>query len=126
MARSWRDLSWPEFQGLDPETTIAVLPVAAIEQHGPHLPVGVDDYINEGVLTAAMALMPDSVLVLPTTHVGKSNEHLQFPGTLTFSHETLIRMIETKLFPLGDDTAFLPGHGPMGTIGVERRTNPFL
>ena len=42
------------------------------------------------------------------------------------SHETLIRMIETKLYPLGDDTAFLPGHGPMGTIGVERQTNPFL
>lgn len=42
------------------------------------------------------------------------------------SHETLIRMIETKLFPLGDNTAFLPGHGPMGTIGQERQTNPFL
>jgi hydroxyacylglutathione hydrolase len=42
------------------------------------------------------------------------------------SHETLIRMIETKLFPLGDDTAFISGHGPMGTIGVERETNPFL
>jgi hydroxyacylglutathione hydrolase len=42
------------------------------------------------------------------------------------SHETLIRMIETKLLPLGDDTAFLSGHGPMGTIGVERETNPFL
>ena len=92
MARYWRDLSWPEFQGLDPETTIAVLPVAAIEQHGPHLPVGVDDIINEGVVTAAMKLMPDSVLVLPATHVGKSNEHLQFPGTLSFSAETLIRI----------------------------------
>lgn len=42
------------------------------------------------------------------------------------SHETLIRSIETKLYPLGDDTAFLPGHGPMGTIGQERQTNPFL
>ncbi len=92
MARYWRDLSWPDFQGLDPEATIAVLPVAAIEQHGPHLPVGVDDYINEGVLGEAMALMPDSVLVLPATHVGKSNEHLQFPGTLSFSAETLIRI----------------------------------
>lgn len=42
------------------------------------------------------------------------------------SHETLIRSIEQKLYPLGDDTAFLPGHGPMGTIGQERQTNPFL
>jgi creatinine amidohydrolase len=92
MARYWRDLAWTAFQALDPETTIAVLPVAAIEQHGPHLPVGVDDYINEGVMTAAMPLMPDSVLVLPATHVGKSNEHLQFPGTLSFTAETLIRI----------------------------------
>ncbi len=92
MARFWRDLAWPEFEGLDPEATVAVLPVAAVEQHGPHLPVGVDDYINEGVVAAAMPMMPDSVLVLPASHVGKSNEHLAFPGTLTFSAETLIRV----------------------------------
>ena len=92
MARYWRDLPWTAFETLDPETTVAVLPVAAIEQHGPHLPVGVDDYINEGAVTAAMALMPNSVLVLPSTHVGKSNEHLQYPGTLTVSAETLIRI----------------------------------
>ena len=89
MARYWRDLAWPEFQGLDPETTIAALPVAAIEQHGPHLPVGVDAFINEAVVTAAMKLMPDSVLVLPTTQVGKSNEHLAYPGTLTHSAAVL-------------------------------------
>jgi creatinine amidohydrolase len=92
MARLWAEIRWPEFAGLDPETTVAVLPVAAIEQHGPHLPVGVDDMINQGVVAAAMPLMPDSVLVLPTSHVGKSNEHLQFPGTLTLSAETLIRV----------------------------------
>ena len=91
-ARFWRDLAWPDFENLDPETTVAVLPVAAIEQHGPHLPVGVDDYIAEGCVHAAMPLMPDSVLVLPTSHVGKSNEHLAYPGTLSFSAETLIRI----------------------------------
>jgi creatinine amidohydrolase len=92
MARFWRDLAWTDFTGLDPETTVAILPVAAIEQHGPHLPVGVDAFINEGVLAAAMPLMPDSVLVLPTSQIGKSNEHLAYPGTLTFSAETLIRI----------------------------------
>jgi creatinine amidohydrolase len=92
MARYWRDLPWTAFQGLDPETTVALLPVGAVEQHGPHLPVGVDAFINEGVVTAAMALMPDSVLVLPTTQVGKSNEHLAYPGTLSHSAETLIRV----------------------------------
>jgi creatinine amidohydrolase len=92
MARFWRDLPWPAFRDLDPERTVAVLPVAAVEQHGPHLPVGVDAFINEGVMAAAMALMPDSVLVLPTSQIGKSNEHIAYPGTLTFSAETLIRM----------------------------------
>ena len=92
MARFWRDLTWPEFRGLNVERTVAVLPVAAIEQHGPHLPTGVDSFINEGVMGAAMKLMPDSVLVLPTSQVGKSNEHLAFPGTLSFRAETLIAM----------------------------------
>ena len=92
MARYWRDIPWTEFPKMDPETTIAVLQVAAVEQHGPHLPVGVDDYINEGVMAEARPLMPDSVLILPASHIGKSNEHLSFPGTLSFSAETLIRI----------------------------------
>lgn len=92
MARYWRDLAWTDFQGLDPEATIAVLPVAAVEQHGPHLPVGVDAFINEGVMEAAMPLMPDSVLVLPTSQIGKSNEHAAYPGTLTHSAPVLIAM----------------------------------
>lgn len=41
-------------------------------------------------------------------------------------HETLIQSIKTKLYPLGDDVTFLPGHGPASTIGQERATNPFL
>ena len=92
MARYWRDLSWPDFERLDPACSVALLPVAATEQHGPHLPVGVDDFINQGIVTEAMALMPDSALVLPACHVGKSNEHLAFPGTLSLSAETLIRL----------------------------------
>jgi glyoxylase-like metal-dependent hydrolase (beta-lactamase superfamily II) len=42
------------------------------------------------------------------------------------SHDQLIASIRTKVLPLGDDVAFLPGHGPMSTVGEERRTNPFL
>src|SRR5260221_11889912 len=77
---------------LDAERMVAILPVAAIEQHGPHLALGVDAIINEGIVRAAMPLMPDGVLVLPTMEVGKSNEHQAFPGTLTLSAETLIRL----------------------------------
>jgi creatinine amidohydrolase len=92
-ARYWLDLTTEEFRTRDMARTIAVLPVAAVEQHGPHLPVGVDTYINEGYLARALPLVPDDldVLVLPVQAVGKSNEHLDFPGTLTLSAETAIR-----------------------------------
>jgi creatinine amidohydrolase len=93
MNRFWADLTTEEFRGLDPETTIAVLPIAAIEQHGPHLPVSTDTEIANGMVRAAMAKVPAdlNVLWLPTQQIGKSNEHLRSPGTLTLSAETAIR-----------------------------------
>src|ERR671920_2317948 len=92
-ARHWLDLTTEDFRTRDMSRAIAVLPVAAVEQHGPHLPVGVDTLINEGYLARARALVPDDldVLFLPVQAVGKSNEHLAFPGTITLSAETLIR-----------------------------------
>ena len=92
-ARSWTDLTTEDFRTRDMSRAIAVLPVAAIEQHGPHLPVGVDTFINAAYLARIAALVPDDldVLVLPVQAVGKSNEHLAFPGTLTLSAETAIR-----------------------------------
>ena len=69
-----------------------MLPVAAIEQHGPHLPVSVDTSLVNGVIEAALPHLPDSlpVLFMPTQQVGKSNEHIRYPGTLTLSAQTLI------------------------------------
>ncbi|MFO1050383.1 MAG: creatininase family protein, partial [Geminicoccaceae bacterium] len=71
----WQDLASPEFRLLDGENTVAVLPVGAIEQHGPHLPVAVDTCLVDAVVGRAMDLLPAEtpVLVLPTTAVGKSN-----------------------------------------------------
>ena len=97
-SRFWADLTTRDFAALQasPEIAqaVAVLPVAAVEQHGPHLPVSVDAALADGVIAAALPHLPDDlpVLFLPTQQVGKSNEHLRFPGTLTFSIETLIRM----------------------------------
>ena len=89
----WAEMTWTDFRDGDMGSAIAVLPVAATEQHGPHLPVGVDTFIMEGYLRAAVARLPDDLpaLVLPVQAIGKSNEHLEFPGTLTFSAETVIR-----------------------------------
>ena len=95
MGRSkyWSEWSWRDFAEADMSQYVAILPVAATEQHGPHLPVGVDTYINQGYLARAVKLTPDDmpVLYLPVQAIGKSNEHIEYPGTLTFSHETVIR-----------------------------------
>jgi creatinine amidohydrolase len=94
LRRRWQEMTTEEFRGLDAARVIAILPVAAIEQHGPHLPVEVDARINEGVLARTLELLPAElpVTVLPAMPVGKSNEHTAFPGTLSLSAETLIRL----------------------------------
>src|SRR4029450_2535554 len=88
----WDEYASREFKGLDPESTIAILPIAAIEQHGPHLPVGVDAAINRGMLETLIDRLPDDldIRILPIQQVGKSNEHLRMPGTLTLPATTLI------------------------------------
>lgn len=72
-----------------------MLPIGAIEQHGPHLPVWVDSCLNELLLDRALAAIPDAapVLALPLQAVGKSNEHIAFAGTLSLSAETLAAML---------------------------------
>lgn len=88
MTRRWQDLTTEDFHTLPPDT-VAVLPTAAIEQHGPHLPVSVDTTINEGLVAEARQhLGKASVLILPTMSVGKSDEHLNFPGTLALDWRT--------------------------------------
>ncbi len=74
--------------------TIAVLPVAATEQHGPHLPLGVDTSLADGIVNTSLEHLPATlpVLFLPTQAVGYSPEHARFPGTLTLKSETLIRL----------------------------------
>lgn len=89
----WQDLTADDFRALDGARTIAVLPVAAIEQHGPHLPVQVDACICEGIVARALEHLPEhlAILVLPMMPVGLSLEHSDYPGTLSLSPETLIR-----------------------------------
>jgi creatinine amidohydrolase len=90
----WADYRAPEFAAIDPRRTIAILPTAAIEQHGPHLPVGVDTMIADGLLAQLRADCPADldIRILPVMAVGKSNEHLWARGTLTLSAENALRV----------------------------------
>ena len=102
----WSNLTTQDFGRINTSRAIAVLPLAATEQHGPHLPLSVDVDIVEGVIQSAIAQLNASahpaadalnqqnlsILVLPTQSVGLSPEHAAFPGTLTLKPETLIRM----------------------------------
>lgn len=93
-SRFWADLCTRDFARLDPARTIAVLPVAATEQHGPHLPLSVDTVLADGIVAASLPhLAPElSVLFLPTQAAGLSPEHARFPGTLTLKAETVLRL----------------------------------
>jgi creatinine amidohydrolase len=92
--RFWADYTAREFAALDRSQLIAVLPVGAVEQHGPHLSLSVDRDILDGIIAAAVPLIPEDcpALFLPTCPVGKSNEHSSWPGTLTLSAATLMAM----------------------------------
>ena len=90
----WAELTTTDFADGALNDALAILPVAAVEQHGPHLPLSTDVIINQGVIDAACTLLtPDlPVVVLPMQAVGTSHEHLAFPGTLSLDAATLLKL----------------------------------
>ena len=90
--RNWMEMTWQEIAGAQTARWIAVLPLAAVEQHGPHLPLGVDTFIAEAYLERLGKILPEELPVtfLPVQRIGVSAEHLSFPGTLTVSATTAI------------------------------------
>lgn len=88
----WQELTTGDFDAIDAEKTVAVLPVAAIEQHGPHLPLATDALINAGIVRAALSKVSAdlSALFLPAFDFGASTEHSDFAGTLSIEPELLL------------------------------------
>ena len=91
--RFWGEMTTGDFAGLG-AGAVAILPLGAVEQHGPHLPLDTDALIVEGVLAEALGRLGPGVeaLVLPTQRIGASVEHLAFPGTLSLPPDLLLRL----------------------------------
>jgi creatinine amidohydrolase len=94
--RWWQTLTTVDAEGMELGDPVVVLPVAAIEQHGPHLPLSTDLDIGLGLLEEAFQRLPDGfpAWVLPPQAIGCSREHARFPGTLTLEPEQLTALIE--------------------------------
>jgi creatinine amidohydrolase len=93
--RNFAYLTWKQVDALPRETTLLVLPTAAIEQHGHHLPLATDTLINNLLLGKALQLIPANlpIYALPPICYGKSNEHLGYPGTLSVSAQTFLSVV---------------------------------
>ncbi len=91
--RDWTDIHWPDVAASEPARWIAVLPLAATEQHGPHLPLGTDVMIAEAYLARVRERLADTMpaTFLPLQPVGISTEHLQYPGTLTLPTDVALK-----------------------------------
>ena len=102
-SRDWTGIHWPDIAASKRERWIAVLPLAATEQHGPHLPLGTDVMIAQAYLARVRELLPDTapVTFLPLQPVGISTEHADFPGTLTLPTEVGLK----SWFALGESVA---------------------
>lgn len=101
--RDWIDIHWPDLAGGGCERWIAVLPLAATEQHGPHLPLGTDVMIAQAYLARVRELVPDTIpaTFLPIQPIGISTEHIDFPGTLTLPSDVALK----TWFALGEGIA---------------------
>lgn len=118
------DLSGPEAADLLTSNSVIVLPVGAIEQHGPHLPMSVDAVIADEVASALLNAVGDDIdlWLLPTLAVSKSNEHVWSPGTLSLSTETLLRVLDDLAACVAATPVrrlvFLNGHGGNSSLLV--------
>ena len=125
--RALADLSWPELEAaLAAGHRLAVLPLGATEQHGPHLPFATDTWIADALAERFCARVPEAVR-LPALAIGASSEHLSFPGTLSLGERTLAAVLEDLARALarhGFEAIFcFSAHG--GNLGVlrERRSD---
>ncbi len=93
--RWWHSLTTADASRVTERDPVVILPLAAVEQHGPHLPLSTDLDIGVGLLASAFRRLPDDfpAWTLPPQAVGSSTEHLRFPGTLSLDPDLLSEVI---------------------------------
>ena len=109
------DLTWPEVNDVVQQSRIPILPVGTIEQHGPHLPIKIDQWSASTIAEEAARRSPHRLLAMPTVSYGYTKHVMDFPGTVTIHHETFIRYVVDILNSLAyhgfEKIIVLNGHG---------------
>ncbi|HYY34546.1 MAG TPA: creatininase family protein [Gaiellaceae bacterium] len=113
--RLYERLTWPEVRDAAGEDLVCLIPVATLEDHGPHLPIDTDLRITAEICRRAAEQAPDEILLLPPVPHGYSPHHMDFPGPITIGWDTFTRY----LVDIGRSLAhhgfrrmlFLNGHG---------------
>lgn len=123
-----QELTWPEVQAaMAAGRTTAVFACGAVEQHGPHLPTGTDDYLGTAIAERA-ALIAGNALVAPTLRPGLSEHHMWFPGSFTLRPSTFVALIEDYCDSLArhgfERIVLFPSHG--GNSDTMRAHAPLL
>jgi creatinine amidohydrolase len=108
-------LTWPEVRRAVAEDRVCLIPVATLEDHGPHLPIDTDLRITAEITRRAAEAAPDEVLLLPPIPHGYSPHHMDFPGTITIGWDTFTRYCTDVGLSLARHgfrrLLFLNGHG---------------
>lgn len=116
----WENLNTCELEAIDRKIPV-ILNIAAIEQHGPHLPVSTDAAIGEYWLSELDNRLKNKVLTLPSVKIGCSEHHMDFAGSLTVSHETflayVIEIAQSVLNHGFENLIILNSHGGNAAIG---------
>lgn len=109
------DATWPQIgpESFGGQAPVLVLPLGALEQHGPHLPLDTDAFVATAVATAVAAARPRAALA-PTLPLGASGEHAGFPGTLSIGsealHDVLVELVRSST-PAFATVMVVNGHG---------------
>jgi creatinine amidohydrolase len=127
------ELRWPDAEALRAQTdAVGLIPTCALEQHGPHLPLGTDFMVAEALARAVAEQLPVPVIVSPTLRAGLSDHHLAFPGTVSLSQETFRGWVDAHIAGLErigiERVAVFSGHGGnfafIGELAAEHTSHP--